>query len=244
MLLTQRQLYPISLCSRTREQHRRRICKKQITCSEQVIEGDENTIFGDNNIILGNRNHVYGKGNTVMGQGNYIRGKDNYAEKGNIVISENESSSSSSNNENMGTNLFNTELLNFFNTNVSTLFNLPITSTGRRQQQLPNLFTTTTAARHRRESLQREERDKRIRKSRKGNSSLKPEHDKKAEPHESSCLICFENVPCTMFEPCNHICCCATCSLQSEDCPLCNEKHDGVKQVVFAGREPEAPIKK
>lgn len=92
-------------------------------------------------------------------------------------------------------------------------------------------------------SAANEQRNVRIQESRRRNISIRPELDRKAAEHESSCVICYENVPCVVFEACGHMACCATCSRNIEKCPLCNTHHGGTIQVTFAGRDPESSIK-
>ena len=41
---------------------------------------------------------------------------------------------------------------------------------------------------------------------------------------EEKCVICFEENPSYLFEPCFHLCCCEKCSSKLENCPLCGKE--------------------
>jgi len=57
------------------------------------------------------------------------------------------------------------------------------------------------------------------------------EHSSKHK-EESECVVCLERPRAILFAPCNHLCCCPSCSASMRECPLCR-KPINTKVTVF-----------
>lgn len=186
--------------SRSRQQHRRRICGTTLHCSGEVVEGDDNVIEGDDNVVLGRRNHVYGSRNRVPWPGNFVHGPQNEVGPGNIAVQVHSSSSNNSVDE---------QLRLFFERGRPVREGL-----GKRKRAAYDFH---------------------------------PDQDRAASEEEHSCIVCRENIPCVVFKPCHHLCCCAGCAIQlqsSSGCPLCQQKIKRLTRAVFAGYAPDIHPKK
>lgn len=42
--------------------------------------------------------------------------------------------------------------------------------------------------------------------------------------NEIVCVICLDSVPNVLFLPCRHLKCCSTCSVSTDNCPVCRAK--------------------
>lgn len=75
---------------------------------------------------------------------------------------------------------------------------------------------------------------------------ISPDQDHPASEQDYSCVVCRDNVPCVVFKPCSHSCCCASCALAlpNRRCPICNETIRQKTRVFFAGYMPEPSIPK
>lgn len=250
--------------------YKRRIrCNGQvIRGDENTIFGNDNIVTGNKNTVYGKRNTVLGAGNFVRGGNNYVDPIDT-----NIVdtssIEDGEDNDSSSELDQDLINFFSVALPNLFDCPVSVIQGrelespppappaptLPLPRQPSRISLRPYSYRATrmrtaydqdvlnTLMQLQQQSAANERRNARIQGCRRRNISIRPELDRKAAEHESTCVVCFENVPCVVFRACGHIACCAGCSQNIQKCPLCNADHGGIMQVTFAGRDPESSIK-
>lgn len=68
-----------------------------------------------------------------------------------------------------------------------------------------------------------------------------PAQDQTAGALDYSCIVCREHVPCVVFHPCGHACCCATCGSQSRinKCPICTRAIQHKIPMRFCGYVPD-----
>lgn len=66
-------------------------------------------------------------------------------------------------------------------------------------------------------------------------SNRLPEIDiiNRIEPIDNKCCVCLDNTKCILFIPCNHVCCCQTCSDYTINCPICREIIQEKKKVFL-----------
>lgn len=239
------------------------ICGQVIEGDGNVIFGDDNLVNGDRNNVYGDRNIIIGSNNYVRGRENSADSGNI------VVVSDEAVSSQTFDQELLqffGTTLqdvfgysvpvsiatdSNSQSgiveapISFVSQHSAPIVQRPrarravIPSPPPRLLQIQQQLYGAPIMQRRQREIQDRERSKRINSCRNENQRLRPDNDRVAAAHESSCMICFTNVPCTIFRPCNHMCCCAGCALHVDKCPICNEQHEGVEQVFLIGRNPE-----
>lgn len=74
---------------------------------------------------------------------------------------------------------------------------------------------------NRRQALEREKRQAQLA-AQEARRELKDAKEKAlASEEEDACIVCLDEKKCIVYEPCNHLCLCKSCSLRIKQCPAC-----------------------
>lgn len=214
--------------NRQQQRHPRR---RGMTRYQKLLKMNNSKIYAYQCIIHGNDNDIIGDENTVVGVRNRCRGKDNFldTESSNINVEVNTNPQPSS--EEIP------RVEDFLRSFITTNFPVATISRSSIHNDLSTALQLSVATEQpvRRRPETATER-KNLDRAQRTNKRLKPSEDTTAESEKVECVICYTNKPCTIFIPCNHFCCCATCASKCDICPVCNRPHKGVQQIVSAGR--------
>ena len=87
----------------------------------------------------------------------------------------------------------------------------------------PTVFGRIALGEHanRRQALEREKRQAQLA-AQEARRELKDAKEKAlASEEEDACIVCLDEKKCIVYEPCNHLCLCKSCSLRIKQCPAC-----------------------